>query len=316
LITANFEIPLEGVLSILDKDSVVNPAFFKAGEITREVRGKVESRDWRGRTYLEVCEFVEGAIRERGAEPSFPCNVCAYSTAAHYTAEIEDTKTVSEKTVLKVDLGAAVDGYPTDTSTTLCYNDDLYDLVESTKFALNEALKSAKTGARTSEVGRAVEAYASRRGYIPISNLSGHSLDQYIVHSGTSVPNIWSPSPVSFHSGKVYAIEPFFTTRDGSGIVVEGDNVNIFSMVTRKKIGDQKAAKLSELIWERRKTLPFAARWFSDQFSKKELDDGLRQLLKMRVIRSYPELVESKGTPVAQAEHTIATTATGYQILT
>src|SRR5208283_564299 len=152
------------------RNAGINPAFLKAGGITREVRGMVESKDWRGKTYLEICEFVEGAIRAKGAEPSFPCNVCADSTAAHYTAEIEDSKTVLEKTILKVDLGAAVDGYPTDTSTTLCYNEDLYDLVESTKFALSEALKGVKTGTRTSEVGRIVEAYASRRGYLPISN--------------------------------------------------------------------------------------------------------------------------------------------------
>jgi methionyl aminopeptidase len=294
----------------------VNPAFFEAGVITREVRGMVESKDWRGKTYLEICEFVEGAIRTKGGEPSFPCNVCADSTAAHYTAEIEDSKTVLEKTILKVDLGAAVDGYPTDTSTTLCYNEDLVDLVESTKFALSEALKGVKTGTRTSEVGRIVEAYASRRGYLPISNLSGHSLDQFVIHAGTSVPNIWSPSPTAFREDKVYAIEPFFTTREGSGVVVEGENANIFSLVTRKKINDKKASRLAELIWERRKTLPFAARWFADEFTKKELDEILRQLLKMKVIRSYPELVEAKGTPVAQAEHTIATTAAGFLILT
>ena len=298
------------------KDDGVNPAFFKAGEITRQVRGMVESKDWRGKTYLEICDFVEGAIKAKGGEPSFPCNVCADSTAAHYTAQIEDIKKVEDGMILKVDLGAAVDGYPTDTSTTLCYNQELYDLVESTKFALAEALKSVKTGTRTSEIGRVVESFAQRRGYIPISNLSGHSLDQFVVHAGTSIPNVWSPSPTSFREGKVYAVEPFFTTHDGSGVVVEGDHVNIFSMVSRKKVSDPKASELADLIWERRRTLPFAARWFAQEFSKKELDELIPKLLKMKIIRSYPELVESKGTPVAQAEHTIATTAAGFQIIT
>jgi methionyl aminopeptidase len=294
----------------------VNQNFIKAGEITREVRKAVESRNWQGKTYLEICNFVENSIRDRGGAPAFPCNVCAGYSAAHYTAEIDDQRTVDQRTILKVDIGAQVDGYPSDTSVTLCYDEDLYDLVDATRSALSEALKIVKNGSRTSDVGRVVESYATRRGYIPISNLSGHSLDQYVVHSGTSVPNVWSPSPASFRSDRVYAIEPFFTLKDGSGIVVEGKNANIFSIVSRKKISDQKLNKLMELIWSRCKTLPFAARWFTDEFSKEDLTLGLKQLQKMKLIRSYPELLEAKQRPVAQAEHTIATSASGVTILT
>jgi methionyl aminopeptidase len=298
------------------KNAGINANYIKAGEITREVRKMVESRDWRGKLYLEICEFVENMIRSKGGEPSFPCNVCADSSTAHYTAQIEDTKAVGERTIVKVDLGAALDGFPTDTSTTLCYNDDLFELVEATKTALSEALKGVKPGTKTNEVGRIVETYAAKRGFVPISNLSGHSLDQYVVHSGTSVPNVWSPSPQSFRENNVYAIEPFFTLREGSGIVVEGNNANIFSIVTRKKTKDERLNRLVDLIWNRRKTLPFAARWFAEDFKNDELNEMLRNLERLRVIRSYPELVEARGMPVAQAEHTIATTAGGFQILT
>ncbi len=294
----------------------INQNFVKAGEITREVRKAVESRNWQGKTYLEICNFVENSIREKGGAPAFPCNVCSGYTAAHYTAEIGDTKTVEDRTILKVDIGAQVEGYPADTSVTLCYDEELLDLVEATKSALSEALKVVKTGSRTSDVGRVVQSYAARRGYVPISNLSGHSLDQFIVHSGTSVPNVWSPSITSFRGDRVYAIEPFFTTRDGSGVVVEGRNANIFSIITRKKLSDHKLNALLDLIWSRCKTLPFAARWFSDAFSKSELDSSLKQLQKMKLIRSYPELLEAKQRPVAQAEHTIATTQSGVSILT
>ena len=294
----------------------INQNFIKAGEITRDVRKLVESRNWQGKTYLEICNFVEDNIRGKGGAPAFPCNICAGYSAAHYTAEIEDPKSVESRTILKVDIGAQVDGFPADTSVTLCYDEDLFDLVDATRSALSESLKVVKAGSRTSDVGRVVESYAARRGYIPIANLSGHSLDQYVVHSGTSVPNVWSPSSSSFRSDRVYAIEPFLTLKDGSGIVVEGKNANIFSLITRKKLSDQKLNKLMELIWTRCKTLPFAARWFAEEFSKAELDSSLKQLQKMKLIRSYPELLEAKQRPVAQAEHTIATSATGMTILT
>ena len=296
----------------------LNPNYLKAGQVIRDVRKDVESKNWRGKTYVELCNYVEDSIRGKGAEPAFPCNVCADGTAAHYTAEIDDTRVVPEETILKVDLGAHVEGYVADSAVTLCYRDDLYDLVDATRSALVEAMKVIKSGGRTAEVGRVVEAYASRRGYLPISNLSGHSLDQYIVHSGTTVPNVWSPSPSVFKEDRAYAVEPFFTTSGGSGVVVEGKSENIFALVTRKKIKDPKLNNLVETIWNRRKTLPFAARWFLEDYENNgdQVNSALKQLVKLRVIRSYPELVEARGTPVAQAEHTIATTAAGYLILT
>ena len=35
-------------------------------------------------------------------------------------------------------------------------------------------------------------------GLLPIANLSGHSLEQYTIHAGKSVPNIWSIGSFSF----------------------------------------------------------------------------------------------------------------------
>ncbi len=287
-----------------------------SGLITRETRKSVESRDWRGKSYLEICEFAEGEIKRRGGEPAFPVNVCANQSAAHYTAEIDDKRQVEENAILKVDLGAHVDGYVTDTSVTLCYNEDLLDMTEATKSALNEAIKGVKLGGKTGEIGKIVEDYASRRGYIPIQNLSGHSLDQYIVHAGASVPNVWSISNSSFKLDQVYAIEPFFTTEAGSGIVIEGKKKNIFGLVSRKRTKDPKLDQFLELIWKTRRTLPFALRWFSEHYSKQELDSMTAKLIKMRLIHAYPELIESKSTPIAQAEHTIRVTAKGPVVLT
>jgi methionyl aminopeptidase len=288
----------------------------KSGRITKDTRNSVESRDWRGRSYLEICEFAEGEIRRLGGEPAFPVNVCANESAAHYTAEIDDKKTVAQDAIVKIDLGAHVDGYVTDTSVTVCYNDSLIDMTEATKAALNEAIKAVRLDSKTGDIGKVVEEYASRRGYRPIENLSGHSLEQYVVHAGNSIPNIWTASNSTFRTDKVYAIEPFFTTRNGSGIVLEGKNRNIFSINSRKRTKDKKLDEFLDLIWKGRRGLPFAARWYKEYHSKQEIDGMLQKLLKMRLIHAYPELIESQGTPIAQAEHTIRVTAKGPIVLT
>jgi methionyl aminopeptidase len=298
------------------KTDTINPAYVRAGQISREVRKEVEGRNWVGRTYLELCDFVEEQIRNRGAQPAFPTNICANASAAHNTAEVDDQRIVEDGVVLKVDIGAHVNGYLSDTAVTLCYNDELLDLAEAAKSALNEALKVIKAGMKVSDVGHAVETYASRRGYLPISNLSGHSLDLYEVHAGTSVPNVWSPSGSSFRQDKIYAVEPFLTTQGGSGVVIEGASENIFSLVTRKKTKNDRLDDFVDSIWNTCRTLPFAARWFAHDYSKQELSTMVSKLKKMKMIRSYPELVEARGHPVAQAEHTVAPTLSGLVILT
>jgi methionyl aminopeptidase len=290
--------------------------YVKAGSICRQVKKEIEAREWEGKSYVELCTFVETSISNLGGKPAFPVNVCANESAAHYTAEIEDQKLVPHNCILKVDLGAHIDGCIADTAVTLCYNDELLDMAEATKSALSEALKVIKDGARTSDVGKVVESYASRRGYRPISNLSGHMLDRYVIHAGTSVPNVWAPSLASFKAGSYYAVEPFFTTSDGSGIVVEGSSENIFALVARKNTKDEELNRFLDTVWSDRKTLPFAARWYQEQFSKKKLLEIIPRLVKMKLIHGYAELVEAKAQPVAQAEHSVAVNAGGYSVLT
>ena len=294
----------------------VSEYYTKAGLICRQVKKEVAAKNWEGRPYTELCDFVESNIIKLGGKPAFPCNICANESAAHYTAEIDDQKVVPHNSILKVDLGTHIEGYITDTAITLCYNDELLDMAEATKSALAEALKVIKDGARTSDVGRVIESYASRRGFQPISNLSGHSLDQYLIHAGTSVPNVWSPSLSSFKQGRFYAVEPFFTTAKGSGIVVEGSSENIFRVVARKNAKDQELNRFLQVVWDDRKTLPFAARWYEKDFSKKKLAEIIPKLIKLKLVHGYTELVEAKAEPVAQAEHTVAINSAGFSVLT
>ncbi len=111
-------------------------------------RSKKKSRPGtgKGKHTLRLSEFVESNIRNLGATPAFPCNICANESAAHYTAEIDDQKIIPHNSILKVDLGAHVEGCIADTAVTLCYNDELLDMTEATKSALNEALKVIKDG--------------------------------------------------------------------------------------------------------------------------------------------------------------------------
>lgn len=288
----------------------------KAGKIAAEVREDSRKRYHVGETLLSICERVENMIRERGAEPAFPCNVSLNEIAAHYTAEPNDETVVKDGDVLKIDIGAHVNGYIADTAVTVCYNPEYDSLVKATETALQEAVKIVRANMKASEVGKVVEDVAKKTGFKPIHNLSGHSLAQYTIHAGRSIPNIWTIGTFSLLPNQAYAIEPFFTTRDGSGVVHNGKIKNIHAIKTRKKTGDKNADELLNYLWNRFKTLPFTLRWVLKDYEEKEARQMLEFLIKKKLVHSYPVLIESNDRFVAQAEHTLIPTDNGVLIIT
>jgi len=278
--------------------------YINAGKIASEVRENARRKNHVGSTLEEICNSIEKEIMNKGAKCAFPVNVSLNEIAAHYTAEPNDKITVKDTDLLKIDLGVQINGHIADTAVTVCY-DPKYDfLVQAAEAALREAMSIIKVGAKSSDVGKTIENTTKQMGGIPIANLSGHSLEQYTIHAGKSVPNIWSIGSFSFQSTEAYACEPFVTTSDGSGFVREGKIRNIFSLVTRKRTKDDDANKMIDVIWQKFNMLPFALRWFIPEYDEKTARELLERLIKYKVVRSYPILVEANEQRVAQAEHT------------
>ena len=209
--------------------------YIKAGKIAAEVREMVRTKNWVGKTVYEICEQVEGEIKKRGARCAFPVNTSINEIAAHYTAEPNDPITIKDTDLVKIDLGAQIDGYIADTAVTVCYNAQFEGLVQAAEDALGSAMSMIKSGVKSSDVGRTIESTIKGRGFKPIANLSGHSLDQYTIHAGRSIPNIWSIGGFSLSEDSAYACEPFVTTGEGGGFVRNGRIRNIFCNELAKK---------------------------------------------------------------------------------
>lgn len=289
--------------------------YFKAGKIAGQVRSLIKEISV-GDSFLEICENIENATRRLGGEPAFPCNVCVNQITAHNTAEIEDQNVVKQGDVLKIDFGVHVGGFIADTAKTITFDPSYDTLVNATEEVLKEAISVFRKDIRVGDIGRVVQTGASRRGFRPISNLSGHTLQQYKIHGGISIPNVWVANSPSIKANEVYAIEPFLTSLDGAGVVVEKDVKNIFSIIGRKKTNVKKLDRLVEEIWNHYKTLPFAARWFLNSMDMKEINQMLLELTHRKILRAYPVLIEAKGKFVAQFEDTIIPTESGAITLT
>lgn len=280
--------------------------YLKAGKIASEQREKTRKKDHVGCTLLMICESIEREIKESGGTPAFPVNVSLNDIAAHYTAEPNDETTVNENDILKVDIGVHVEGYIADTAVTVSYDPRQEALIKSAENALNEAVRIARVNTKASEIGNLIENTISKMGFKPIQNLSGHSLAQYTIHAGKSIPNIRTIGPsFGLSSNQAYAIEPFVTVNDGQGVVYEGNTRNIFAIISRKPTKDQNIDKFLTYLWNKFRTLPFALRWILDSYEEIEARRMLDVLVKKRNVHAYPTLIEGNNKLVAQAEHTI-----------
>ena len=290
--------------------------YLKAGKIAGEVRENVRKKNWIGSTLAEICEYVESEIIKRGAKCAFPVNTSLNEVAAHYTAEPNDPKTVSDSDLVKIDLGAQINGYIADTAVTVNYDPQYDSLVQAAENALQAAMSMIKVGVKSKDVGRKIQNTIMDMGFKPIANLSGHSLDQYTIHAGKTVPNMWTIGSFSFSENEAFACEPFVTTKNALGFVRNGKIKNIFALASRKRTKDDEADKLLEYIWNNFNMLPFALRWIVKEWEEKEARKILDFLIKKKVVKAYAILVEANGKTVAQAEHTFIPTQTGVTVTT
>jgi len=290
--------------------------YIKAGKIAGEVRENVRKKDWIGSTLAEICEYVESEIIKRGAKCAFPVNTSLNEVAAHYTAEPNDPKTVSDSDLIKIDLGAQINGYIADTAVTVNYDPQYDSLVQAAENALQAEMSMIKVGVKSKDVGRKIQNIIMDMGFKPIANLSGHSLDQYTIHAGKTVPNMWTIGSFSFSENEAFACEPFVTTKNALGFVRNGKIKNIFALSSRKSTKDDEADKLLEFIWDNFNMLPFALRWIVKEWEEKEARRLLDILIKKKAIKAYAILVEASGKTVAQAEHTFIPTQTGVTVTT
>ena len=280
-----------------------------AGKILIEVRDAALELVKPGNRLLEVAEFVESSIRDRGGEPAFPCNISRNEEAAHATPSIDDETVFGEEDLVKLDIGVHIDGYIADSAVTVDLSGKYEELIRASETALDEAIKIIHDGVSTVEIGEVIEEAIKERGYKPIVNLSGHGLVRYNSHAPPTIPNVKYEHGVILRTNDVIAIEPFAT--DGGGKVVESGNVEIYSLIKPKPVRMREAKKLLDEI-KKYHGLPFARRWLP----RERLNLALRALKNTGVLRDYPILREEDRGLVAQAEHTVIVKEDGCEVTT
>ena len=186
------------------------------------------------------------------------------------------------------------------------------ELIEASKQALKTALESLNNNPSLHEIGEIIQNAIEEKGFSPIINLSGHSLDEYNIHAGITIPNYANNNPSTLEPG-AYAIEPFATT--GEGKIYEGPPGNIYAITNLKTPRSPTARKILKYFYEKYQTLPFSLREVQEKFGAMSRI-AMKELENQDIIHSYNQLIEKSHKPVSQAEHTFIKKKDGEIIVT
>ncbi|MEI6731066.1 MAG: type II methionyl aminopeptidase [archaeon] len=278
--------------------------YIKAGKIAAKVKEYVKTIVKSGVPLLEIAEKIESKIQELGGKPAFPVNLSIDTIAAHATPLFNDQETAHG--LLKVDLGVHIDGCIADTSLSFDLDglEENKKLIEAAEAALKKALEVVRLGIPLREIGQAIEKTINEHGFVPVHNLSGHSLSPNVIHAGITIPNYDNSQTMPLEEG-AYAIEPF--TTNGAGAVRDGKPSTIYSLESEGAVRDNFAREVLMYIVEEYQTLPFCTRWLVKKFGTRALI-AVKRIEEAGILHSYHQLIERGGGKVAQAEHTILIT--------
>lgn len=302
----------------------------QSAEVHRQVRNYIRTIAKPGIPMIEMCEKLEDCVRklidENGLEAgiAFPTGCSLNYVAAHWTPNSGDKTVLQYDDVMKLDFGTHIGGRIIDSAFTVAFNPKFDPLLTAVKEATDTGIREAGVDVRLCDIGAAIqEVMESHEVELDgktyqvksVSNLNGHSIGPYQIHAGKSVPIVKGGEATKMEEGEFFAIETFGST--GRGYVREDLEVSHYMKnfdVGHVPLRLPRAKALLATIDKNFGTLAFCRRYL-DRLGETKYLMALKNLCDAGIVDPYPPLVDTKGSYVAQYEHTIYLHPTRKEVL-
>ena len=295
----------------------------KAGSIHKRVRKDLKNIIKPGIKLIDIANFIEGKVSEYTSEfgkqvnngIAFPTGISINNIAAHWTPPHNDETVLKKNDICKIDFGVHLNGWIIDSAFTINSRPEYDNLLLASKDAVDNMIKNIGCDMAISELGNIAEEIVNsyeieEKGHLKkiksIDNLTGHSIDQWNIHSGKYVFNVKNDNQQRIVGDEFFAIEVFTTT--GSGTTKMKDYSNHYMLKKDYKKTNFKFKRTYEcldFIEKNFKTLAFCPRHIYNINNKKKYDMCLNELFNSKILNSYPPLYDIEGSHVAQFEHTV-----------
>jgi methionyl aminopeptidase len=175
-----------------------------------------------GVTTKELDKVAYKEITRLGARPTFkgyhgfPASICT-SVNEEIVHGIPSRRVLNEGDIIKLDVGATLDGLIGDAAVSLAVgkvSQEAIELMEATRQSLVEGIAASLSGNRVGDIGAAIQGFSEVRGFGVVREFVGHGVGRFL-HEDPQVPNYGQKGlgPLLL-PGMCIAIEPMLNIGD------------------------------------------------------------------------------------------------------
>lgn len=201
----------------------------RAGRVVGQVLTLLKRSVYPGMKTWDLEVIASEEIRRLGAAATFkgyrgfPASICT-SINEEIVHGIPGDRVIVDGDLVKVDVGATVEGFVGDAAVTLGVGDvssEAQALIDVTESSLKDGIASVREGGHIGDIGAAVSHLIESRGYSVVKEYVGHGVGRFL-HEEPQVPNfgIHGRGPL-LREGMVIAIEPMVNIGDWRTRVLE-----------------------------------------------------------------------------------------------
>ncbi len=277
----------------------------EAGKIASKALMLARSLTRKDVSLLDVAIKTEDFIIQKGGFPAFPMQISLNEIAAHDAVSYNDKRLFLGNEMVKLDVGVHIDGIIADNALTVNLGKNNQDVYKASFLALEHVIKNIKLGVHIKDLSLGISQNIESFGVKPVSNLSGHGLGKYRIHSEPQIPNVPFSSNQKLTANTHLAVEPFAT--NGFGKVIDSKDAEVFAQIKQGNVRDSIARSALTQI-RTYNGLPFSLRWLSERIGNQKAEYAINILIANKIITAYPKLREIQNGIVSQHERTFIIT--------
>merc|ERR1712232_53029 len=307
--------------------SIANPEvvdkYKAAATVANAALAHVASLCQPGASVIDICkagdDFIEAETAKVYAKKkflrgiSFPTCISVNNTVCNFSPLSSDSPVVlQEGDVVKIDLGAHFDGFPSQVGHTIVATANPQqpivgkraDVICAAHFAGECALRLCRPGNKASQITKTIKDVSQVFGCNPVVGFRSYQVDQNVVEGEKSIANCADDEEIedcTFEENEVYIIDILMSTGEGKAkpgdakttVYKKTDNIYNLKLAASRYVITEVSKRFGQL--------PFTLRALDEKRGRL----GIVECLKNNLVEDYPVVYEQEGEFVAQFKFTV-----------
>jgi len=261
---------------------------------------------------VEECKKAFPKVKiERGI--AFPTCVSVNNIAGHYSPLKDDKAVLAKNDVVKIDLGAHIDGFIALAARTLVVEPEgdvkgkVADVITAAQVATNAAIHMLQIGKTNEEISEVIKHVADAYHVTPLEGVLSHQMTRWLIDGDKVIMN--KPmvdqrvEKCSVEANDVWCLDIVMST--GEGVAREREQrttVYKRSLETMYMLKLKASRYLLQQINRKSPVFPFTLRSFDDE---RQARMGISEMASHNMVDPYPVLFEKDHEFIAQYKTTV-----------